>query len=325
MISPAPDIRSSAPIAACHHKPLPVCGNVSVPDVPAAGAGAVAGAGALLAGAGLGVWVPDAPRPFASVRTTGAGGGAGSSVVLGRRVVVVPGLAVVVVPATVVVVVALGSVVVVVETGAVVEVVAFEVLVVVAPGTLVLVVDVDVDDVLVDDVLVVDVDVDDVLVLVDDVDDVLDVEEVVAPVVVVVNGGVQEFVIRLEFRVMAPSRASSRPVTSAPVLAVMDAWARIVPTIFEPVPSVAELPTTQNTLQADAPLMSETLLFDAVPSVDPAWKIHTEAELPCAFRVNIPVTASDDGDSYTPGSKVSPPRSVGTVYNTSSGCPAATL
>ena len=49
----------------------------------------------------------------------------------------------------------------------------------------------------------------------------------------------------------------------------------IVPRNVEPVPSVAELPTCQKTLQACAPLIRLTVLADAVVSVEPAWKTKT--------------------------------------------------
>lgn len=49
----------------------------------------------------------------------------------------------------------------------------------------------------------------------------------------------------LESNVTAALRASSRPLTVAPVLAVTEVRARIVPANTELVPSVAELPTCQ--------------------------------------------------------------------------------
>ena len=51
-------------------------------------------------------------------------------------------------------------------------------------------------------------------------------------------------------RVTAPFRASNLPLIDAAVVAVMEVRAMIVPTNTEPVPSVAELPTCQKTLQA---------------------------------------------------------------------------
>ena len=67
--------------------------------------------------------------------------------------------------------------------------------------------------------------------------------------------------------VTAPVRASARPRTLAPVVTVIDAWARMVPTNDDPVPRVAELPTIQCTRHACAPLISTTALLDAVVSV----------------------------------------------------------
>ena len=49
----------------------------------------------------------------------------------------------------------------------------------------------------------------------------------------------------------------------------------MVPSKVEPVPSVAELPTCQKTLQAWAPLMRLTVLPEAVMSVEPAWKTNS--------------------------------------------------
>jgi hypothetical protein len=56
-----------------------------------------------------------------------------------------------------------------------------------------------------------------------------------------------------------------------PVCAEIEVNAKIVPTKVVLVPSVAELPTCQNTLHGEAPLMRLTVLFDAVIKVEPAW------------------------------------------------------
>lgn len=69
--------------------------------------------------------------------------------------------------------------------------------------------------------------------------------------------------------VTEPFLAKARPSAVAPVLAVMDVNAKIFPLKLEAVPSVAELPTCQNILQADAPLIRLTLLLEAVVNVDP--------------------------------------------------------
>jgi hypothetical protein len=78
-----------------------------------------------------------------------------------------------------------------------------------------------------------------------------------------------------------------------PVVAVIVVRARMVPLKVEPVPSVAELPTCQKTLQAWAPLIRFTLLPDAVTSVEPAWKMKTAFGLPCASSVRVPVSPSE--------------------------------
>ena len=62
------------------------------------------------------------------------------------------------------------------------------------------------------------------------------------------------------------------------------------------VPSVAELPTCQYTLQACAPLIRFTLLADAVVSVEPAWKTKTVLGSPWASSVSAPVSPSDEAD-----------------------------
>lgn len=75
-----------------------------------------------------------------------------------------------------------------------------------------------------------------------------------------------------------------------PVVTVTDARAMIVPTNDEFVPSVAELPTCQNTLQLWAPFASTIWLADAVISVDATWKMKTEFRLPCPLRVRVPLS-----------------------------------
>ena len=110
--------------------------------------------------------------------------------------------------------------------------------------------------------------------------------------VVVVTVAHPWLVIVLLSRVTAPFRARRRPSTIAPVVAVMEVNARMVPTNDEWVPSVAELPTCQKTLQAWAPLMSPTRLLDAVMIVLPAWKMKTLLGSPWASRVSVPVIPS---------------------------------
>lgn len=69
--------------------------------------------------------------------------------------------------------------------------------------------------------------------------------------------------------VTAPLRANARPLTFALVLSVMLVSATMLPLNAVPVPSVAELPTCQKTLQSFAPLMTMTLELLAVVSVLP--------------------------------------------------------
>jgi hypothetical protein len=66
-----------------------------------------------------------------------------------------------------------------------------------------------------------------------------------------------------------PFRASARPSTAVSVVTVTEVSAMIVPTNSEPVPSVAEAPTCQKTLQANAPFVSATLLSVAVVRLEP--------------------------------------------------------
>ena len=69
--------------------------------------------------------------------------------------------------------------------------------------------------------------------------------------------------------VTAPVCPSARPDMIASVVRVMLASARIFPTNVVPVPSVAELPTCQKTLQFCAPLIRTTDALLAVVRVLP--------------------------------------------------------
>jgi hypothetical protein len=91
-------------------------------------------------------------------------------------------------------------------------------------------------------------------------------------VVVDVGGGVTQLgrVMVLVSRVTAPLRANTRPFTVVPVCTEIEVNAMMVPTKVVLVPRVAELPTCQNTLHGEAPLMRATVLPDAVINVDPA-------------------------------------------------------
>jgi hypothetical protein len=62
------------------------------------------------------------------------------------------------------------------------------------------------------------------------------------------------------------------------------------------VPSVAELPTCQKTLQGLAPLIRSTRLADAVIKVEPAWKTKADCGLPRAFNVRVPVRCTDEAE-----------------------------
>ena len=123
--------------------------------------------------------------------------------------------------------------------------------------------------------------------------------------------------------VTAPLRAKARPSIITPVVMVMDVSARMLPPKVEFVPSVAELPICQKTLQGCAPLMNETMLAEAVVRVEPAWKTQIASGSPSASSVIAPVRPIELADEYTPGVRVRPPRSPATM--TSGVCPAALL
>src|SRR5687767_2335789 len=111
---------------------------------------------------------------------------------------------------------------------------------------------------------------------------------VVCAAPMVVSAGVA--VTALLSSVTAPLRARVRPVTVAPVVTVMLASARMFPANDVVVPSVAELPTCQNVLLADAPLMRTTEEALAVVSVLPILKMKTALVLPRASSVRAPVS-----------------------------------
>jgi hypothetical protein len=95
-------------------------------------------------------------------------------------------------------------------------------------------------------------------------------------------------------RVTAPLRASARPMMLSPVVTEIEVRASMLPWKAECVPSVAELPTCQKTLQAWAPLVRMTELAESVTSVEPTWKMKTASGLPCASSVSEPPTSSDE-------------------------------
>src|ERR1700689_301874 len=74
----------------------------------------------------------------------------------------------------------------------------------------------------------------------------------------------------LSSRVTAPSMTSARPWMTAPVAAVIDVRARMLPAKVEPDPSVAVVLTCQKTSAACAPSVSTTWLADAVTRPAPS-------------------------------------------------------
>ena len=104
----------------------------------------------------------------------------------------------------------------------------------------------------------------------------------------------------LRSRVTAALRASVLPLIAAPVVTVMAWRASTAPTKFEFVPSVAELPICQTTLQACAPPIRFTRLPDAVVRVElGVWKMNTAFGSPAPSRVRVPVSWSE-GLPYRP-------------------------
>jgi hypothetical protein len=94
--------------------------------------------------------------------------------------------------------------------------------------------------------------------------------------------------------VTAPFRARARPVTRAPVVTVMLVNARMFPANDVAVPSVAELPTCQNTLPADPALIRTTDEALAVVSVLPILKMKTALALPWPLSVRVPVSCAEE-------------------------------
>ena len=97
-------------------------------------------------------------------------------------------------------------------------------------------------------------------------------------------------VIVLVSSVTAPVLAHAAPqLIVEPVFSVMLVSARMSPANDVVVPSVAELPTLQNTLPPCAPFSSETTEALAVVNVLPMLKTKTELGLPRPFRLRTPV------------------------------------
>lgn len=90
-------------------------------------------------------------------------------------------------------------------------------------------------------------------------------------------------------KVTAPFRAKALPLRTAPVPSEMEESARIFPEKEALVPTVAELPTCQKTLEGWAPLMRDTLLPTAVVRALAIWKMNWAFGLPPASSVTVPV------------------------------------
>src|ERR1700719_171443 len=103
--------------------------------------------------------------------------------------------------------------------------------------------------------------------------------------------------------VTAPVSAKIRPSTLAPVLTVSLTLARMLPTRMVLVPTVAELPTCQNTFPAIAPLARTTEELLAAVSVLPIWKMYT----PLPLSVRVPVNCAESLKQYTPGESMTAP------------------
>ncbi len=109
------------------------------------------------------------------------------------------------------------------------------------------------------------------------------------------GGRAQVGVVKVSLsNVTAPLRARARPWTVTPLVTVIEVRARMLPAKTEPVPSVAELPTCQKTLHSWAPLISVTVLPDAVISVESVWKMKTELGSPAPSSTSGPVRRSGD-------------------------------
>ncbi len=117
---------------------------------------------------------------------------------------------------------------------------------------------------------------------------------VVSSVVVVVGGATSQVgdTNVSSMSVTAPSRASARPWTVTALPMVMEVSAKMLPRKTEPPPSVAELPTCQNTLHSWAPLISDTVLPVAVVSDESVWKMNTVVGSPAPSSTSGPVRPS---------------------------------
>jgi hypothetical protein len=109
-------------------------------------------------------------------------------------------------------------------------------------------------------------------------------------------------------RVTLPPNANAPPFNTAAVSSVTEAAARILPWNALSVPKVAEDPTCQNTLQANAPPVSTIPEPVAVIKELPIWKYQASLDEPVPARAKTPVRAAELLKLYVPGGKVLPPR-----------------
>jgi len=114
--------------------------------------------------------------------------------------------------------------------------------------------------------------------------------------------------MKFEFIVIEAPSANSPPTEVDSAFAVMETAARTLPTKSDPRPSVADVPTFQNTLHGFPPPVITTVDPVAVVSVEPIWKYHASSGEPVPTRVKTPDSWAEAGYSYTPGPSTSPPR-----------------
>ncbi len=100
--------------------------------------------------------------------------------------------------------------------------------------------------------------------------------------------------IASSIRVTAAVRAYKPPWTLTAEFAVTDAWAMTFPINCVPVPSVAELPTFQYTLQAFAPLISTMEEAVAVVRVEPILNTNKLFAEPWPSSVSTPVIPAEE-------------------------------
>jgi hypothetical protein len=124
--------------------------------------------------------------------------------------------------------------------------------------------------------------------------------------------------------VTVPLMAYMLPSAVEPDVTAIDSHARIYPAKSVPVPRVAELPISQKTFAACAPLLSFTSAAVAVVRVLPIWMKKTPLELPDPSRVTCPVSWADESKQKIPGVSVNPPRSW-PVRFVPHNCPPAEL